>query len=324
MLKKMYEKEVTLLHKLLPSLTSQNVQVKPGEENITPGTSSNIDDNSGAESDSATKDKGVPIVILHEGGYCATIVALLATKRLIFDTVIPEQIIMMDQQQQPIAEDHPQSLLRRFSSHREMSGREVSDPRECFNGKLAAEEAESHMPGVTGINDDSVVKNGGDEIANTKDNFTEVPSSEEELKERRAGGNAVKRKAFGKDAGKVKKSKVKQEGAEQEGSSVDSNSVASSKERYESTLGKDSDFNTQGSLKQDQFMRDGASSEGAILTTNIELEKMEMESTDDFSGQEADDSCQPGELSSTEGEDSEAAVTPVSFFFFFFFLILFF
>ncbi|XP_037803041.1 uncharacterized protein LOC119597535 [Penaeus monodon] len=63
---------------------------------------------------SGFQEKGVPVVILHEGGYCATIVALLATKRIIFDITIPEQIIMMDQQQRLRRPQH-QSLLRRFS-----------------------------------------------------------------------------------------------------------------------------------------------------------------------------------------------------------------
>ncbi|CAL4088885.1 unnamed protein product, partial [Meganyctiphanes norvegica] len=74
-----------------------------------------------------SQEDGVQVMILHEGGFCAAIVALMATKRLIFDIVIPEQIIMMDQHHtQP--NDHHSSLVRRYSSHSLLSGRDMSSP----------------------------------------------------------------------------------------------------------------------------------------------------------------------------------------------------
>ena len=70
-------------------------------------------------------EDGVSVVISHEGGYCSVIVALMAIKRIKFDIVIPEQIIIMDQQH--FGSDTSQSIMRRFSDHTISSGRKMED-----------------------------------------------------------------------------------------------------------------------------------------------------------------------------------------------------
>jgi hypothetical protein len=39
---------------------------------------------------------GTELVINNEGGYCATIVALMARERLIFRTEVPDQLVVLD------------------------------------------------------------------------------------------------------------------------------------------------------------------------------------------------------------------------------------
>ncbi|KAK7085487.1 hypothetical protein SK128_012512 [Halocaridina rubra] len=183
MLKRLYEKEVVLLNKLISVIKSQSANRNSDEFYVMPGPSTVVADDLLHGNTQEAHGKGVPVVILHEGGFCATIVALMATKRLIFDIIIPEQVIMMDQQQ-AFLEDHSPSLLRRFSSHTEMSGRQIEDlkvPKDSLHKDSASIK---NIPGQREIHEETA--NGVDS------DLTKTP---------------VKRKAFGKDSHKVKRSK---------------------------------------------------------------------------------------------------------------------
>ncbi|XP_069972402.1 general transcription factor 3C polypeptide 1 isoform X2 [Penaeus vannamei] len=157
---------------------------------------------------SGFQEEGVPVVILHEGGYCATIVALLATKRIIFDIIIPEQIIMMDQQQR-LMEDQHQSLLRRFSSHSQMAGKEVGDSLGSYDmAHSYSEEARDDVkPGTKGTH---VVKERLKEEAKLK-------ASGEESTVAAAKVEGGKRKALSKEEEPVKKARHEEGGNEEEG-----------------------------------------------------------------------------------------------------------
>lgn len=306
MLKRMYDKEVTLLNKLIPSLKSQSKEttsiIKPASLEM----STVIADDKNPEDENDTSEKGVPVVILHEGGYCATIVALLATKRLIFDIVIPEQIIMMDQQQQPLLDDQPQSLLRRFSSHTEMSGRNISDPRDPLN-ETEQQFPSTESPVTFHILEDvnkEVSKKERNSVGSKDQNISEGMVSEEVMKGSRDFRRPGKRKAIGKDVMKVKKSKVKHEELEQ----VDVSHTATSLREIEASSLEIDMMHINQSVKSGKLIKCKPFDEGTLLKNDIEFEKVEVENAEDFSSQELGDSSQPGELSSTEGEDSEAAI----------------
>lgn len=170
-------------------------------ENQSDPTNGNVSDTASIDYDNTFRKSGIPVVILHEGGYCAAIVALMATKRLNFNIVIPEQIIMMDQQQ-PVVEDHHQSLLRRFSSHSQMSGRDIKD----LDGPIV-EPVNTPSPASNTVN-------GGDtpgRILASQVHTGELMDDEESQltgDENRKMNEPVKRKATGKDRDKVKKSKL--------------------------------------------------------------------------------------------------------------------
>ncbi|XP_066978990.1 LOW QUALITY PROTEIN: general transcription factor 3C polypeptide 1 [Macrobrachium rosenbergii] len=306
MLKRMYDKEVTLLNKLIPSLKSQSKEttsiIKPASLEM----STVIADDKNPEDENDISEKGVPVVILHEGGYCATIVALLATKRLIFDIVIPEQIIMMDQQQQPLLDDQPQSLLRRFSSHTEMSGRNISDPRDPLN-ETEQQFPSTESPVTFHILEDvnkEVSKKERNSVGSKDQNISEGMVSEEVMKGSRDFRRPGKRKAIGKDVMKVKKSKVKHEELEQ----VDVSHTATSLREIEASSLEIDMMHINQSVKSGKLIKCKPFDEGTLLKNDIEFEKVEVENAEDFSSQELGDSSQPGELSSTEGEDSEAAI----------------
>nr|XP_045612135.1 general transcription factor 3C polypeptide 1-like isoform X1 [Procambarus clarkii] len=153
-----------------------------------------------------TGSDGVPVVILHEGGFCATIVALMATKRLFFDIVIPEQIIMMDQQQ-PIMEDHHQSLLERFSSHTQMSGRDIKDLDGSFLDYINVP-----CPSSSNIGGDVAAKTKGTHIV--KEKLKDLKESQSPNEESSKTSELAKRKLVGNDKEKIKKAKLSQDSLE--------------------------------------------------------------------------------------------------------------
>ncbi|XP_063842783.1 general transcription factor 3C polypeptide 1-like isoform X2 [Scylla paramamosain] len=111
--------------KLLLEEKHQSI-LKGSTKDSTPAPSHSGTDGTAEDDSDTTHQQGVPIVIHHEGGYCAAIVALMATRRLLFNIVMPEQIIIMDQKHS-VLQDHHQSLLQRYSDHTQMSGRDTRD-----------------------------------------------------------------------------------------------------------------------------------------------------------------------------------------------------
>lgn len=162
-----------------------------------PSSSSSSPDNNPEGGSTTDQGEGVPIVIHQEGGYSAAIVSLLATKRIVFNIVIPEQIIMMDQHY-TIMQDHHKSLLQRFSDHTQLSGREIQD----FDITLTDPEKRPRY--LAGISRPKV----GDRIAEAmgREPFPlSLPTQDSESQEVKTGiCGSVKRKA-GKGGGRVKK-----------------------------------------------------------------------------------------------------------------------
>ncbi|XP_050686374.1 general transcription factor 3C polypeptide 1-like isoform X2 [Eriocheir sinensis] len=115
-----------MLKQLVQQSSQSALRASSKEGSPAPSSSPSCPDVNPEGGSSTGQGEGVPILIHQEGGYCAAIVALLATKRLIFNIVIPEQIIMMDQQH-TVMQDHHESLLQRFSDHTQLSGRDIQD-----------------------------------------------------------------------------------------------------------------------------------------------------------------------------------------------------
>ncbi|MPC14646.1 General transcription factor 3C polypeptide 1 [Portunus trituberculatus] len=170
-------------------------------QSILKGTTKDPPDETAEDGSDTTHQQGVPIVIHHEGGYCAAIVALMATKRLLFNIVMPEQIIIMDQKHS-VMQDHHQSLLQRYSDHTQMSGRDTQD--------LDAQFSEPHKKQLPSLRSrlkvdtsaksaekGSVSKGDG---SNLSDSLTEDPQEE-----RTGNKKSLKRKGVEKEPQRAKK-----------------------------------------------------------------------------------------------------------------------
>ncbi|XP_042203426.1 general transcription factor 3C polypeptide 1-like isoform X2 [Homarus americanus] len=247
-------------------------------------------------------EDGVPVVILHEGGYCATIVALMATKRLIFDIVIPEQIIMMDQHQ-PIMEDHQQSLLRRFSSHTQMSGRDIKDIDGPF---LDYVNAPSPSSSNTLIGGDVTAKTKGTHVV--KERLKDLKESQALVDGKSKTKEPVKRKAIGKDQDKVKKSKQGQNTPEK--METVSTPPPQDVRRPTRSCRKSTRDAEQVKSEPDSAEKGlpvkkttpGAAAEKAGQLMKMKQEALEEPALeeDNEDTQDTEDSCQPGDASSTE------------------------
>lgn len=250
------------------------------------------------EYDEDIREEGVPVVILHEGGYCATIVALLATKRLIFDIVIPEQIIMMDQQQ-PIMEDHHQSLLRRFSSHTQMSGRDIKDLDGSFLDFTNTPSPSSSNPGAGG---DVTAKTKETHLGKERHKYLKDFQSSSEGKNKK--NESPKRKAIGKDKDKVKKSKTAQDSLEKLEKVISppphdalhpTRSLCQSAGEAEQQVESAQDFIEKAELPK----KTNQGSPEKMKMKSEALEEVEIEE-DIEDTQETGDGHQPGDASSTE------------------------
>ncbi|XP_037803043.1 general transcription factor 3C polypeptide 1-like [Penaeus monodon] len=222
---------------------------------------------------SGFQEKGVPVVILHEGGYCATIVALLATKRIIFDITIPEQIIMMDQQQR-LMEDQHQSLLRRFSSHSQMAGKEVGDSLGGYDMAPSCS-LEARGDVTAGTKGTHIVKERLKEMAKLKAAAEESTAAEIKTE----GG---KRKVVVKEEEEVKKARHEEEGNEEE-------------------------ITTPYSPSLDQTIENSATA-ACHKPENTTGTAEEMEETENPL-QGTEDSNQLGDVSSLEGDDVDITNT---------------
>lgn len=70
------------------------------------------------------EEKGVPVPINVKGGCCAAIMALLVTKRLLFDIIIPDQMIIIDNQSTDYLKRD--KLLEKVKHHEMITGKEFT------------------------------------------------------------------------------------------------------------------------------------------------------------------------------------------------------
>lgn len=269
-----------------------------GNENQPVPSTSGASDTASLDYDGTIKQNGVPVVILHEGGYCATIVALMATRRLNFDIVIPEQIIMMDQQQ-PIMEDHQQSLLRRFSSHTQMSGRHIKD----IDGPFV-EHASTPSPSSASAVDrgDGPSKGPVSHVLNERLNSEKERFSGDEFSKVNV---PVKRKAIGKDKDKVKKSKVDANASEAVNTLTTSFPEIDCSPQFSQTSGKESEekarqepYSTENLSPLAKTMNQGVKTKGSPIKDKQTALKEEGE--EDI--QETEDGSQAREVFSAEDD----------------------
>lgn len=239
---------------------------------------------------SGFQEKGVPVVILHEGGYCATIVALLATKRIIFDITIPEQIIMMDQQQR-LMEDQHQSLLRRFSSHSQMAGKEVGDSLGGYDMAPSCS-LEARGDVTAGTKGTHIVKERLKEMAKLKAAAEESTAAEIKTE----GG---KRKVVVKEEEEVKKARHEEEGNEEEITTP-----------YSPSLDQTIENSATAAVTEEQLAQPETTEETAQKPENTTGTAEEMEETENPL-QGTEDSNQLGDVSSLEGDDVDITNTSV-------------
>ncbi|XP_047490563.1 general transcription factor 3C polypeptide 1-like isoform X2 [Penaeus chinensis] len=237
---------------------------------------------------SGFQEKGVPVVILHEGGYCATIVALLATKRIIFDITIPEQIIMMDQQQR-LMEDQHQSLLRRFSSHSQMAGKEVGDSLGGFDVAPSCS-MEPRGDVTAGTKGTHIVKERLKEMAKLKAAAEEGTAAEPKAE----GG---KRKAVVKEEEQVKKARHEEGGNEEEEITTPCSPSLDQTNENSATV----------AVTEEQFAQPETTEENAQKLENTTAAEEMEESENPLQGTE--DSNQLGDVSSLEGDDVDMSST---------------
>ncbi|XP_069959232.1 general transcription factor 3C polypeptide 1 isoform X2 [Cherax quadricarinatus] len=292
MLKRLLEKKREVILRAKTSATADNLGVSEPSSGVSEQT------NNGNET---SGEDGVPVVILHEGGYCATVVALMATKRLFFDIVIPEQIIMMDQQQ-PIVEDHHHSLLRRFSSHTQMSGRDIKDLDGSFLEYI-------NIPSPPSPN----TITGGDVTAKTKgtrliqQKLKDLKNSQFPEEENIRLSEPVKRKAIGKDKDKVKKSKLSQDSPEKL-AVAKRTTRSSSKSTNEDQMLEKADSANIGTPKK-KCSQGLAERTGSLMRVKREAVEGGPPEDDIEDMQDTEDSYPPGDVSSTE-EDLDTTSPP--------------
>ncbi|XP_071552525.1 general transcription factor 3C polypeptide 1 isoform X1 [Panulirus ornatus] len=289
MLKQLLEKKHQAILKERNSSTNNDLDV--------PGPSISTSDRTIMDSNEDMREEGVPVVILHEGGYCATIVALMATKRLIFDIVIPEQIIMMDQQQ-PIMEDHHQSLLRRFSSHTQMSGRDVKDLDGSFLDFVNTPSPPSSNPGAGG---EVTTKTKGTHLV--KEIHKDLKDSHSSLDGRNGKNDSLKRKALGKDKDRVKKSRMapdSPEKSEKVTTTPPLDALHPTKSSCQSTEAEQHAKFVQDSVEKSEFLKENT--KGSQENMKMKLEALEEGDIEEGieNTQETGDSHEHGDASSTE------------------------
>ncbi|KAK3864004.1 hypothetical protein Pcinc_030265 [Petrolisthes cinctipes] len=239
---------------------------------------------------------GLPIVIQHEGGYCAALVALMATKRLIFDIVIPEQIIMMDQQPPPPSDDPHHSILQRFSDHTQLSGRAVLD----FQGSVDSPASPSaYEPGdITPKTQETHVVR---EKLNSNFDADSLKNQEDE-----EATDSCKRKAEDNDKSKAKRTRQSTVRAEKASSSQSEESKLPTKpqESEHQAVKPNTASSRQGggpARKASQRLKDRKSS------MSLKAKQETVQDNDNEDTQDTEDSCQPGDVSSDE-EDLDSSV----------------
>ncbi|XP_042863797.1 general transcription factor 3C polypeptide 1-like [Penaeus japonicus] len=253
------------------------------------------------------QEEGVPVVILHEGGFCATIVALLATKRIIFDIIIPEQIIMMDQQQR-VTEDQQQSLLRRFSSHSQMAGKEVGDPEgrsldvAPTPSSCSSSEARGDVtPGTKGTH---IVQE------RLKEEEAQLRAAAEEGAATETRTEGGKRKAVVKEEERSKKARREEEGGggDEEGdATAPTPPTPPTPPSLDQPNGNDS---KPAAANKDHVPQPKAAKERPKKPENAHRMKNEVEEEpEETTMPGTEDSNPPGDASSIEGDDADITIT---------------
>lgn len=245
---------------------------------------------------SISRRAGLPIVIQHEGGYCAALVELMATKRLKFDIIIPEQIIMMDQQQPPPSDDPHHSLLQRFSDHTQLSGRAVDDLRGSVDspashsgyepGDVAPKTQGTHIvrERLSSCIDGDVFRSQECEAANYKRKAEDTDTNKGEVKRTRQSNDGVKK-------------------ASSSSLSEESRLPTKAQESEHQPVKPD----TGGPVrKSSQRLKDKKSSTMSQKTK----QEVVTQDDDDDDTHDTEDSYQPGDVSSAE-EDMDTSVQQV-------------